>query len=175
MNDEIKETPQAPKTSETEELRHIEVKNASVKVLTKMSEAGLLKTSTETAKFQFTPKMVKWLDTAIEIKSISPVEVAHKCKIARETYYHWRSLPGFTQWFLGAWQEKRREWIPQLDIMGMKRAERNFDYWQGMKRTVGELLNNDEPQARQQVSILGGMTVQTINNIKQDTTSEQQE
>jgi hypothetical protein len=57
----------------------------------------------------------------------------------------------------------------------MQRAPKNFDYWKAMNQKAGELIDEGDHQPRQVVSILGGMTLNTVNYNKVQQTSEQQD
>lgn len=184
MNEQVL-SPVAPKTSDTSELRHIDqsvvkstikaksiIKNNEASLLKNNVEASLVKTHTEKLKFRITPLMKVWLDKAIELHSISPQDISHESGIDRGTYYKWRKLTGFNDWYVEQWKAKRKQWIPALDVMGMNRASKNFDYWKAMNQKAGELLDNEDYQPQQRISILGGMTVQTVNNIKQETVDD---
>jgi hypothetical protein len=176
----MNEPPQAPKTLEAEELSHIDksVKNSDViqRYNKRVVDRELIKTSTENLKFRVTPAMRIWIDTAVDIISDSPSEISKNCGVRRETYYHWMKVEGFEQWYLEQYKARRSRWVPKLDRIGMDRAKKSYDYWHDMNIKAGEQMYNEgEQQTRQVVSILGGMTVQTINNIKQDTTTKEQD
>lgn len=165
----MNESPQAPKTIETEELRHIDnTNNTDIqldKVLSDTSEAKVLTKRTEKSNFKVTPAMTLYVDTAIKIISDSPSEISQNCSVSRGMWYIWtKKYPNFEEWFYSQYRAKRYRWLPQLDKMGMNRAPKNFDYWQAMNRKAGDLIEEGQSQARTVVSILGGMTVQTINN-----------
>jgi hypothetical protein len=113
--------------------------------------------------------MWKWVDTAVELISDAPATIAAKCNISRQSWYHWCTLPGFEEWFYDQYKARRRHWIPKLDAMGMKRAEKNYNYWHDMNVKAGDATDSQEDhQPRQVISILGGMTVQTVNNINKE-------
>ena len=117
--------------------------------------------------------MLKWLDTALEIQSVSPVDISAKCHISREAWYNWRQLPGFNEWFVEQWQTKRTQWLPTLDLIGMKRAPHSFQYWEAMKKTVGDLqeANSTNIYGDKVIAIMGG----TSSGIKEDTTTNKQD
>jgi len=163
------------KPSETSELRHIDEDVTKSNELIKKGEARLVKERTKNENFRITPAMIAWIDTAVKLVTDSPTDISPLCHVSRESWYRWLRIPGFEDWFYEQYKAKRYRWLPRLDAMGMLRAPKNFDYWQAMNRKAGELLEDGEHQARTVVSILGGMTVQTINNIKQDTTTKEQD
>jgi hypothetical protein len=153
---------------------HQVIASSDTRELTSKAQGELTNKRTEPQKFQFTPKMSRWLDTAIEIQSIIPAEISAKCKISRDSYYRWRLMPGFNEWFTSEWQAQRRRWISTLDVMGMKRASKSFDYWKAMKQTLGELVeggNSINVSGDKVIAIMGGNS----SGIKQDTTSDKQD
>jgi hypothetical protein len=157
------------KPSETSELRHIDksVKNSDViqRYNKRVVDRELIKTSTENLKFRVTPAMRIWIDTAVNIISDSPSEISKNCGVRRETYYHWMKVEGFEQWYLEQYKARRSRWVYKLDRIGMDRAKKSYDYWHDMNIKAGEqMYNESNSQPRQAISILGGMTVQTINN-----------
>ena len=177
MNDMSSE---APKTTETTELRHIKSTKVervdNKRSLETKDEANKVKTSTGTPNFRVTPYMNVWVNTAVKLITDSPEEISKDCGLDRTNWYKWcKKFPAFEQWFYDQYKAHRGRWIPRLDRIGMMRAPKNFDYWQAMNQKAGELLDGEESQPQQRISILGGMTVQTVNNIKQDTTTKQQD
>ena len=175
----MNESSQAPKTIETSELRHIDNTNKTRVVtqreLLKDNVANDLKKRTENVKFNVTPAMLLYVDTAVKLVTDSPSDICSTCHISRDSWYRWIKLEGFEEWFYSQYKARRYRWLPRLDAMGLARAPKNFDYWKAMNQKAGELLDDQESQPQQRISILGGMTVQTVNNIKQDTTTKQQD
>ena len=168
MNDIPVLPPEAPR----EELTPVSKK----RIKEANAERGIIKTSTKKQKWQITPAMLRWVDTAVQLVTDSPSEISPKCNVSRVSWYHWCSaLEGFEDWFYTQYKAHRQRWIPKLDAMGMARAPKNFDYWKAMNQKAGELIDEGDHQPRQVVSILGGMTLNTVNYNKVQQTSEQQD
>lgn len=100
-----------------------------------------LNSSTEIELFNPTPHMEKWLNTAIEIVSDSPKKIAEESGIDKSSWYKWlKDVPGFEQWYYASYKQKRQRWIPTLDRIGMKQAERgDYNFWKDMRRAAGEV------------------------------------
>lgn len=109
-------------------------------------------TPTEKEEFKPTPHMIVWLDTAIRIQSDSPTEIANACevKLDRTNWYEWLKRPGFEDWYYEEYKRNRRRWIPTLDKIGMRNAQRDFNYWEAMNKKVGDL--DDKPNVAVQVN-----------------------
>lgn len=93
---------------------------------------------TKSDVFKPTPHMLLWVDTAIEIVSDSPTEIAEKSKISRAVWYEWLKIPGFEDWYYTAYKQSRRRWLPTLDRIGMGNAKRDYNYWKDMRQAVGD-------------------------------------
>jgi hypothetical protein len=166
----IEDTPQADKT--TKNIQTIDVKKIENKEIN--GKAGELKPLTKTPKLKITPYMEKWVMTAVDLVTDSPVEISAKCNITRQSWYTWMKLPGFSDWFYEQYKAKRKQWIPRLDAMGMARAPKNFDYWKAMNVKAGDMSDgngNVSITGEKVVAILGGIT----NYNKQDTTTDKQD
>ena len=95
--------------------------------------------------FKPTSKMQKYLDTAIRILSDSPSEIASNCEVSRESWYYWKDIEGFEDWFYKTYKKERRKIVPQLDELGLKYAKKgSFAHWKAMNQKVGELLKYRE-------------------------------
>lgn len=170
---ETQETIQSQETIETVEansLQSVKLDIKNDKILRRSNSSEL----TKTPQFKVTPFMEKWVNTAVELITDSPVEISQRCNISRQSWYQWNKLPGFNNWFYDQYKASRKRWIPRLDAMGMNRANKNFDYWKAMNQKAGDLLDSEHTsvQGHNVVSILGGMT---INNINSNQTSDKQD
>lgn len=105
---------------------------------------NLSKNHTEIPEFKPTPYMLVWLDVAIQTKSDSPSLIETACKelkirITRQAWYEWKKKPGFIDWFYSQWREKRKQWIAELDAIGMRQAEAgSYHHWKDMREALGE-------------------------------------
>lgn len=110
------------------------------------------------AQFEPTPAMRLWLDTAVKLISDSPTEIANESKIARQTWYDWLEVEGFEDWYYENYKNKRKRWIPSLDMIGMEHAKKGkYDFWKDMRKAAGENLD-DKPDV--QVNILNAIQEQ---------------
>lgn len=103
--------------------------------------------ATNQQKWKPTANMMKWLDTAIQIRSLSPTEISQKGSLTRELWYTWIKNPKFNDWFLAEWNQIMRSYGPALDVMGLDNAKRDFRYWESMQKRVGNL--QDTPNLTQ--------------------------
>lgn len=109
---------------------------------------------TENEQFSPTPHMEKWLDTAIELASDSPTEIARASKVTKQSWYKWlKEVEGFEDWYYTEYKRKRNRWIPTLDKIGMKYAERGeYQFWKDMNKKAGENLDNKTPNTAMQIN-----------------------
>lgn len=93
---------------------------------------------TKSDVFKPTPAMRIWLDTAIDIVSDSPTDIAEKSQLSRAVWYEWLKIPEFEDWYYGEYKKARRRWLPTLDRIGMGNAKKDYNYWKDMKATTGD-------------------------------------
>lgn len=108
--------------------------------------------------FKPTLHMINWLDTAIQLATDSPTPISAKNEQRRENWYDWLKIDGFEDWFYENYKKKRRRWLPKLDEIGLKMADKDFKYWEAMNKKAGEIL--DGASTNVQVNVL--------NQIKKD-------
>lgn len=133
--------------------------------LSRLPKREDLQPDTVKQSYEPTAKQLEWLDIAIQIRSDSPSDVEQACKdlgikTTRQSWYDWKKIEGFTQWFYEQWRERRKEWLGELDAIGMKFARKgSLEHWKEMNRKVGD--SHDEKGGNIQVNfmpILGGVT-----------------
>ncbi len=114
-----------------------------------------LKDSTNQQSFKPSANQEKWLDTAIKSGSDVIDEIAKLSGMDESTYYLWRKIPGFIDWYDTEYSKglKANRW--RLNAIGMNRAKRDHDYWQDMQRITGNL--KDKPETLQQFNVDGDM------------------
>jgi hypothetical protein len=109
---------------------------------------------TPTIVFEPTNGMKKWLHTAIELgygASIS--DVAKNADLDRANWYDWLDKPGFVEWWDTQWQKyfAMNRW--KLKAIGLKQAERNYDYWRDMMVSSGQLQDQPAVQNNTQINL----------------------
>ncbi len=108
-----------------------------------------------TEKFNPSSAMVKWFETALELGYTASISsVAEKAKLDRTNWYRWLPMPGFVDWWDSQWQQYLKVHRWKLDAMGIKQAERNYDYWHDMMIRVGNLSNKPDSQNNIQINIV---------------------
>jgi len=93
-----------------------------------------------TTPFEPSRGMMKWFDVSIQLgygASIS--DVAEKSELDRSNWYQWLDKPGFVEWWDSQWQKYFHSNRWKLQAIGMKQAERNYDYWHDMMTASGQL------------------------------------
>jgi hypothetical protein len=70
-------------------------------------------------------------------------------KVVRELY----SNPAFNVWFQEQWGIMMHNMKPQLDIIGMKNAHKNYNYWEAMQRMYGGYV--PETKEKKEIDIKG--------------------
>lgn len=99
---------------------------------------------TNKQSYQPTAKQIEWLELAIQLKTDSPSEIEAACKevgitTTRISWYDWKKISGFTKWFYEEWRERRREWLGELDAIGMRFAKKgSLEHWKTMRQAIGE-------------------------------------
>lgn len=137
-----------------------------------------LQNLTEESVFEPSTNQQFWLDMAIQIRSDSPSEIESACKeagnsISRQSWYDWKEDQKFVNWFYSQWKEKRKEWLVELDAIGMKMAKRgDYNFWKDMKRTVGDYPEESRSPGTLQQFNLGGKEGNTITFVNFKNESE---
>lgn len=111
------------------------------------------------AQFSPTASMKVWLDTAINLATDSPAEIAKESQLSRQGWYKWLDIPGFEDWYFENYKQKRRRWLPKLDEIGMRKSEDDFKYWEAMNKKAGDILDD---------GVKTNVNVQVLNQIKKD-------
>jgi hypothetical protein len=94
---------------------------------------------TEEVKFKPTPHMMVWLDTALQLDTDNVTEIAQACSQDRTNWYDWQKKEGFIEWFNAEWDKRLKGHAWKLDVIGMKNAKRDFNYWKAMQNRAGRL------------------------------------
>jgi hypothetical protein len=99
--------------------------------------------ATEITTFIPTPKMLEWVDTAVELMTDSPSKIQEACRVNRSNWYDWLKIDGFEEWFYETYRKNRKRILPQLDGIGMQFAKRgSFQHWEAMNKKAGEDLDS---------------------------------
>lgn len=104
--------------------------------------------------FEPTKTMEKWLEAALELGHAATItEIAESSGVDRTTWYVWLKDPAFVEWWDSQWQQflKVNRW--RLDSIGMKQAERNYDYWRTMMEITGNIVPDKGPATANQFNI----------------------
>lgn len=105
-----------------------------------------------------TPTMLKWLEAAEELGiGASITSVAEKAGVDRKNWYWWQADDKFVEWWESQWKKYIRLHKHKLDLIGLKQAETNHDWWRDMKKVVGEPIPEDP--------IIPSTAIQNNNNI----------
>lgn len=119
-----------------------------------MSENNLQESTEIKEVFEPTKMMLKWLDTAFDLGYTASIsEVARESGVDRTTWYLWVKDQKFVEWWDSQWQKylTLNRW--KLDAIGMKQAERNFDYWHDMMERTGNLQQKPQGGNMTQVNV----------------------
>lgn len=111
--------------------------------------------STELAEgFEPTNGMIRWFEAAVEAGHTATIsDIARQAGLDRTNWYLWLKKPGFVEWWDKQWGQFLRVNRWKLDAIGMKQAERNFDYWQAMMERTGNLRPKESGGIAQQINI----------------------
>lgn len=111
-----------------------------------MSENALQESTPEPKPFEPTKGMIRWLETAFELGyTATIISIAERAEMNRDNWYQWLEKPGFVEWWDAQWQGFLRLNRWKLDAIGMKQAERNYDYWRAMMERTGNIQPDKAP------------------------------
>ncbi len=98
---------------------------------------------TANSRFEPTPAMRFWLDSAVELLTDNITEISKHCKVTRQSWYEWSRDPEFLKWFRGEWKSRLSTYGWRLDVIGLQKARENVSYWRSMQERVGNLPNKE--------------------------------
>src|SRR6185312_11702831 len=107
--------------------------------------------------------MEKWLDTAIQLMTDSPTEIANESRIDKSTWYLWVKDEAFRLWYRQEWDKRLAMVGATLDAIGLRQAKRDHKYWQDMQRRVG----NFKDDSKGNVLIQQNFTEHVKNELKE--------
>lgn len=112
------------------------------------------KSTKEVVPFEPSRGMLRWFAAAVELgPNASITEVAKKAELDRSNWYLWLEKDGFVEWWDEQWGKFLRLNRWKLDAIGMKQAERNYDYWRTMMERVGNIVPEKTPATANQFNI----------------------
>jgi len=92
------------------------------------------------ANFVPNTKMRRWFEAAMDIKSQSPSSLSRATGVHRNTFYYWRTIPGFIKWWKDELWVTRMETTAKLIDIGMQKAEKgSYKHWRSMLEFLGML------------------------------------
>lgn len=86
-----------------------------------------------------TPHMIVFVDTAIRLGSDNVAEITREAGIDESTYYKWIKQPEFNKWMDEYWDKALKSNSWKLDMIGIKNAKRDFNFWKAMQQRAGRL------------------------------------
>lgn len=111
------------------------------------TSAGKLVTKSRKSSKYLTATGKTWKPTEAQRKYLevtadpnTPTEltkVADIVGVNRGTIYGWMRTDAFMDWYATEWQAKMSRAIPYLDKIGLKKAEKDFRYWEAMQIKYG--------------------------------------
>lgn len=136
-NNEIQETAEAIVEGKTVEV----VKDGPTTGSENTSHPGAIQSlQNQTVIFEPTNTMLKWFDTAVDLGYTASIsQVSEVSGVARSMWYDWMKKDGFAGWWDSQWQQYFNSNRWKLKAIGMKQAERNYDYWHDMMTASGQL------------------------------------
>jgi len=100
-------------------------------------DQSMSKTTTEIVEYKPSANQEKWIDIAIQMETDEIKAIAEACDIDRTTWYQWLKQDGFIEWFNTEWDKRLRGHAWRLDVIGLKNAKKDFNYWKSMQKRVG--------------------------------------
>ena len=101
----------------------------------------------ETGSQNFTPsaEMKRWLSASFNLGyGANIIAVAKEAKVSRRSWYYWLETDEFVKWWDRMWQKHLLGMRWKLDAIGMKKAEKDYEYWKTMMERVGNLPRDQE-------------------------------
>ncbi len=108
--------------------------------ITKLDQITPQKSTKTEDAFTPTPHMLKVWDAAVELGyTASITKIMKKAGADRKNWYLWRRNPDFVEWWDREWQMhiKLSRW--RLDAIGLKKAEKEYEYWHDMQERTGNI------------------------------------
>lgn len=91
-----------------------------------------------TKGFKPSLKMQAVLNAAIDFDSEGTVsDWCRKAGVSRQSYYDWRGIEGFQEWWDGEWEKAMKRYRAYLDRIGLEKAKTDFRYWEAMQKKYG--------------------------------------
>ena len=106
----------------------------------KSSDSSINIEQSLTKPYEPTPLMIKWFETSLDLGHTASIsDVAEKSEVSRGSWYVWVKDPEFVKWWDEQWNTYfvTNKW--KLRSIGMKQAEKNYDYWHDMMTASGQL------------------------------------
>lgn len=96
-------------------------------------------------EFRTTPSMFIWLDKQIELATDVIDEIARQSGVNESSWYNWKKMPGFEDWYWGEYDKRVRRWKPLVDSLGVKFAKKGSDkHFEYLARRVGNITNGTD-------------------------------
>jgi hypothetical protein len=117
------------------------------------------KKPTKKTEFKPTKGMIKWLNSSVEIGLENISDVSRHCGVDRSRWYDWVQDSDFIEWFRREWNNRLGVQSAYLDSVGLRQAKRDYKYWEGMQKRIGNLTDRlDVTSGGKPIPILGGLT-----------------
>lgn len=124
---------------------------ADQKGIVTINEHSVVESATE--DFRPTPAMKVYLDTAIQMVGEPVVKICEEAQIAEQTYYAWKKLPGWYDWYVEEYKKRRHRLIPMLDDIAVKYAKRgSYQHLELLNGKAGDLPQKS-PETAVQVNL----------------------
>ena len=120
-------------------------------------EKQLMQDATTKAPYSPLPSQIVWIDTAMQLETDNISAIAEACNIDRCQWYRWMDKPGFIEWYEAEWNRRLKGIGWRLDVIGLKNARRDYNYWKSMQQRVGRL---QEKNSLTQVNVSGDMSLE---------------
>lgn len=92
-------------------------------------------------------------------------EWCEKAGINRGTYYLWFEKQEFVEWFNKEWQQYMERSIPYLDTVGLRKAVKDYRYWEGMQMKYGKFSKKaDITSGEEPIKLIIGNANDRVNN-----------
>jgi hypothetical protein len=124
-------------------------------IVKEKKEVQILQNSTE---FKPNQNQIKWLNTALALQSLSPLDIEKECHLSRTTFYVWRHIPGFNEWFKKEFEYSMEIVRQELIKSGVDNARKDHKWWRDMMVISGvarpEQFEQQEAKPINQVNLM---------------------